>query len=393
MNKLHQLYELYLQSNKRDTGFLDFFNASTNSTFISRHINEPRSEDRQTLLHLAVNNDDIATIDLLFKFKADINSLDKWGKTPTYRGLEGDKINIPLVKKLIDHGGNINEKDALRATALHWSVLAGNLKKTEDLLSLGADVNVMNRNLETPLRWALTREIHMSEDHIQQKMIYLLFHKSPIISQDFTGIKISPGLTDNIIVIGSTKLKDISPVMENITRQMYGFENAITSVDEFDAAVKANIPFNYQKIEQATQNSNHPEVHQLYERAKFYHMADNGAGIPIIKHDIVHSIAMLWVLADPTTKKSIESKILSLPDELQDLVIDESIAESDRIPELKRTFAHNLAELWTMTSELNQKYIELKISSSPSAGDLQNLFSEEKKLILEFKSLKKNRNI
>lgn len=393
MNKLHQLYELYLQSNKRDTGFLDFFNASTNSVFISRHINEPRSEDRQTLLHLAVNNNDIETVDLLLKFKAEINPLDKWGKTPIYRGLEGDKINMALVKKLIDNGGNINEKDALRATALHWSVLAGNLRKTEDLLSLGADINVMNRNLETPLRWALTREIHVSEDHIQEKMVNLLFHKSTVISQDFTGIKISPGLTDNIIMIGSTKLKDISPVMENITRRMAGFENAITTVDEFDAAVKADFPFDYQKIEQATQNSNHTDVHKLYDRAKFYRMANDGAGIPVIKQDIVHSIAMLWVLADPTSKKIIETKILSLPDELQDLVIDESIAESDRIPELKRTFAHNLAELWTMTSEPNQKYIELKISSSHSAGDLQNLFSEEKKLILEFKSLKKNRAV
>lgn len=238
MSKLHQLYDLYLQSNKRDTRFNNFFNTTTNSAYIARHINESRSEDRQTILHMAVINDDVTTIELLLKFKANINPLDKWGKTPIYRGLEGDKINITLVKKLIEHGGDVNEKDALRTTALHWSVLAGNLQKTEVLLSLGANVNAVNRNLETPLRWALTREIHVREDHVQQKMIQLLFRKSPVISQDFTGIKIPQGLTDNVVVIGSTKLKDISPVMESVSRQTPGFENAITSIEELDIAVK-----------------------------------------------------------------------------------------------------------------------------------------------------------
>lgn len=391
MNKLHQLYELYLQANKKDTSFIEFFNDPTDTAYVSRHINEPREEDRQTLLHLAVTNEDIETVDLLFKFNADITLLDKWGKTPMYRGLEGDKINLPLVKKLIEHGGNINEKDALRATALHWSVLAGNLHKTEDLINLGADVNVVNRNLETPLRWALTRNLHISEDHIQQKMINLLFHICPVISQDFTGIPVPRGITNNVIVIGSTKLKDISPVAESITRHVSGFEQAITNIEELDEAVKANIEFDFQKIEQATQQSNNPEIRKLYDRAKFYRMANEGAGISEIKQGLIHNIVMLWVLADPSSKKTIESKILSLPSEIQDLVIDESIAEFDRIPELKRAFAHNLAELWTVTNEANKKYIELKISSTPHAGDLLNLFGEEQKIILEFKSQKKSR--
>ena len=391
MSKLHQLYDLYLQSNKRDTRFNDFFNTTTHSAYIARHINDSRSEDRQTLLHMAVINDDITTVELLLKHKASISPLDKWGKTPIYRGLEGDRINITLVRILIAHGGDVNEKDALRTTALHWSVLAGNLQKTEDLLSLGANVNIVNRNLETPLRWALTREIHAREDHVQQKMMQLLFQKSPIISQDFTGIKIPKGFTDNIVVIGSTKLKDISPVMDGVTRLTPGFENAITSIEEFDAAIKAGAQFNYQIIEQATQDSNNPVVQKLYERAKFYRMANDVSGIPIIKQQIVHNIAMLWVLADPASKKAIETKILSLPDELQDLVIDESIAECERTPELKKLFAHNLAELWSVSNEHNKKYIELKISTTPNVADLQNHFSEQKKIILEFKSHKKNR--
>lgn len=388
MNKLHQLYETYLQSNKTDPGFRDFFNASTNSAYIERHINEQRSEDQQTLLHLAVTQDDIETVELLLALNADVNQLDKWGKKPVYRGLEGDHINIPLVKKLIAHGANVNEKDALRATALHWSVLAGNLQKTDDLLSLGADVNMINRNIETPLRWAFTRELHNSEDHIQQKMIHLLLHKSPIISQDFTGIRVPQGLTDNIIVIGSTKLKDISPIMEGLTRKVPGFERAITNTDEFDAAVKAGVIFDFEQLERVTKDSTLPDVQKLYERVKFYRMANEGAGIPEIKQNLVQSIAMLWVLADPGSKKSIEAKIIAMPDALQDLVIDESIAEFDKIPELRHSLAHNLAELWTISNENNKKYIELKISAT---ADLLHMFSEEKKIIQQFKSQKKNR--
>ncbi len=393
MNKLHALYEQYLQSNKKDNSFNDFFNAPTNTAYIIRHVNDPRSEDRQTLLHLAINNDDSATVDLLLKFKVNVNTLDKWGKSPIYRAAEGDKINKSIAKKLIENGANINEKDALRATALHWSVLAGNLQKTQDLLELGADINVVNRNLETPLRWALTRDIHQSEDRIQQKMVQLLFQKGPIICQDFTGIKISPGLTDNILVIGSTKLKDISPVMEPVTRRTSGFENAITTIEEFDIAVKSGMSFDFKIIEKATQNNQHPELIKLHERAKFYRMANEGAGIPTIKQNIVHSIAMLWGLADHASKKSIETKILSLPDEIQDLVIDESIAQCDHIPELKHSFIHNLAELWMIANEQNKKYIEIKISASPNAADLLNLFSEEKKIILELNSQKKNRAV
>lgn len=391
MNKLIQLYDQYLQSNKNDTSFIDFFSPSTNLVYIERHINEPRKEDRQTLLHLAVINNDIKSVILLLQHKADVTVADKWGKTPLYRALEGEKIQLEIVKKLIEHGANINEKDPLRATALHWSVLAGNLQKTDTLLSLGADINSVNRNLETPLRWALTRDLHKSEDHIQQKMVLLLFRKSPVISQDFTGIKVSPGLTDNIIVIGSTKLKDISPIMENITRLVRGFEKAITSIEEFDEAVKEGIAFNYELIEKATMNSTIPEVIKLHERAKFYRMANEGTGIPEIKHNLVRNIVLLWLLADPSTRKAIERKILTLPNDIQDLVIDESIENYQKIPELRPTLVHSLAELWTMSNEPNKKYIELKISTSPQGDDFLNLFNEDKKLILELKSQKKSR--
>lgn len=386
-----QLYDQYLQSNKQDTKFIDFFTPSTNAVYIERHINEPRGEDRQTVLHLAVINNDIQSVKLLLQHKADVTLPDKWGKTPIYRALEGEKIQLEMVKKLIEHGANINEKDALRATALHWSVLAGNLQKTDALLSLGADINSVNRNLETPLRWALTREIHKSEEHIQQKMVMLLFRKSPVISQDFTGVKVPPGITDNIIVIGSTKLKDISPIMENITRNVRGFEKAITSIEEFDNAIKDGVRFNYEIIEKITTNSSIPEVAKLHERARFYRMANEGVGIPEIKHNLVRNIVLLWLLADPSTRKTIEQKILSLPNDIQDLVIDESIDNYERIPELRPTLIHSLAELWTMASEPNKKYIELKISTAPHGNDFLNLFNEDKKLILELKSQKKSR--
>lgn len=66
--------------------------------------------------------------------------------------------NLDIVKCLIGHGGDVNKRTIdLRLAPLHLSVMNGHIPMTELLISNGADINIRNKIDLSPLQLAIIR--------------------------------------------------------------------------------------------------------------------------------------------------------------------------------------------------------------------------------------------
>lgn len=59
-----------------------------------------------------------------------------------------------IASLLIEHGANVNAKDELNNSALHYTARAGSYEQAENLIKLGADVRAVNSDGNTPLHFA-----------------------------------------------------------------------------------------------------------------------------------------------------------------------------------------------------------------------------------------------
>ncbi|CAC5368089.1 unnamed protein product [Mytilus coruscus] len=83
-----------------------------------------------------------------------MNKQDIYGQTPFYLCLDSQELAITTVRKLLDHGADVNVQDGLGNTILHRivSLSLGNCEQVVQLLcNAGADPNVMNKNGQSVL--------------------------------------------------------------------------------------------------------------------------------------------------------------------------------------------------------------------------------------------------
>ena len=62
--------------------------------------------------------------------------------------------DIQLLEKKISEGFDVNKKDYLQATPLHWAAAYGNTESIDFLLKNGADIDIGDGKNSTPLHWA-----------------------------------------------------------------------------------------------------------------------------------------------------------------------------------------------------------------------------------------------
>jgi len=103
---------------------------------------DSKNEDGQTALHWAVIASDM---------KSALQTLNAPG---TRKRPKNKKVNIGMVKLLIDRGAKVNERNSVEQTPLHWAVVRGDLKAIELLLENGADLKAKDDEGADVIEWA-----------------------------------------------------------------------------------------------------------------------------------------------------------------------------------------------------------------------------------------------
>ena len=122
-----------------------------------------RNKQNDTLLHYAVRGNRHNLIQTLIKAGADHQVINNTGDghTPLHEALV-HKYNQPLnykynqsLKDLVSAGVNVNVVNKNKDTALHFAVGARNLQAMQILIKAGADINARNKEDDTPLHQAV----------------------------------------------------------------------------------------------------------------------------------------------------------------------------------------------------------------------------------------------
>ena len=112
-----------------------------------------------TPLHSAVLYGDFEMVQLLLKYKADVNQSN--GNCPPLhyasQGIQGgrsiDTLSLSKVARLLlEHGADVNARNHERATPLHIAVKDGRVEVVQVLLEYGADVGAENENGRSALQ-------------------------------------------------------------------------------------------------------------------------------------------------------------------------------------------------------------------------------------------------
>ncbi|CAG8546937.1 10860_t:CDS:1 [Paraglomus occultum] len=92
-----------------------------------------------------------------------------------------------IIQKLVESGADVDSIDEQGNTALHYSVMKGNLEATKKLLELGIEANVKNEDGETPLHIAAKLDDEYEEDVILKISTALLEKGVSPTAQDELG--------------------------------------------------------------------------------------------------------------------------------------------------------------------------------------------------------------
>ena len=76
--------------------------------------------------------------------------------------------NIESVKQHLDAGTDVNAKDDIGRTPLHWSTVFGKNEIVELLMAEGADINAKSDGGRTPLDWAIRSNVTETADLLRK---------------------------------------------------------------------------------------------------------------------------------------------------------------------------------------------------------------------------------
>lgn len=114
-------------------------------------------EERGELaIQTAKNPADLATLEKLISWDADVNATTKQGDTALIWAATNN--NIAAIQALLaDPGIDVNIQNIHGVTALIWAAFGNNTDAIQQLLAAGADVNATNRHGYTALIWAASK--------------------------------------------------------------------------------------------------------------------------------------------------------------------------------------------------------------------------------------------
>jgi ankyrin repeat protein len=94
-----------------------------------------------SLLHLAVREEDVASVRSLLALGANVNSRNDWGQTPLHDSAWGDE-SLEIPQLLISAGADLNALDSQQRSPLFTAARRRKLKFIDKLLSAGAIADI-----------------------------------------------------------------------------------------------------------------------------------------------------------------------------------------------------------------------------------------------------------
>jgi len=100
-------------------------------------------------MHEAVMLNDLTAVKILAEQDEPVDELDREGRTPLFYAIQNG--SLPLAAELISLGANVNAQDNNLEGPLHFAARAYNLEATKLLIDHGAEVDLKDRQGNTPL--------------------------------------------------------------------------------------------------------------------------------------------------------------------------------------------------------------------------------------------------
>ncbi|KAN0134150.1 Ankyrin repeat-containing domain protein [Lactarius tabidus] len=116
------------------------------------------NNEQSTSLHSALKTGNIIAIKRLLDRGANVNERDEYLHTPLFEASSAGKLEI--ARTLINYGGDVNCRSIIGWSPLHIAALSGHIDIARLLLDNGADMNAAQRNYQTPLHLASVNEHH-----------------------------------------------------------------------------------------------------------------------------------------------------------------------------------------------------------------------------------------
>ena len=111
-------------------------------------------ESDETVLHLAVVNENASVVEVLLKNGANVDVKDSVGNTPLLNAISFSGSSPKITTFLIEHGADVHVVDTDKKTCLHLAMENDNDKLVVTLLKCGVSVRAEDKNGWTPLHEA-----------------------------------------------------------------------------------------------------------------------------------------------------------------------------------------------------------------------------------------------
>lgn len=130
--------------------------AAGNIQEVDRLLAEGANPDEKALmghspLIMATRSDYTLIAERLLKAGADPDQKDNLGWAPLHHAVKTDNANLDMISILVRHGADVNMRDKHLRTPLHRAAQFGHVQAVQLLLRLGADPNAEDENGWTPL--------------------------------------------------------------------------------------------------------------------------------------------------------------------------------------------------------------------------------------------------